>query len=351
MAPAKQNQTLSVVMPVHNALPHLDDAVRSILNQSYHDFEFVILDDGSTDGSSQRLREWAAKDERIKLVKSPANLGPAGSSNRVVAESSGQIIARMDADDVSHPDRLRLQLDVLNKYHHIGLVGALTEIINEKSEQVRGAEIWRLTRSSCLPPFAHGSIMYRRKIFEQIGGYRQACQFWEDQDLVLRFADASGIAIVPAVLYRHRNSPTSTRVASERPRVEAAVDLMYRCLDRIKDGRPYDDLLNAPVEPGRSLDPRVFVSLGSLVLWSGRRPRLLRRLFARGRLRTDLRSITAVCWAAWAATEPSSLRFFLKAIAVVKSANRRSRMSRADPIIWHPAPIIGRARAPRSPSA
>ena len=69
MPPALSNPTLSVVMPVHNALPHLDAAVRSILEQTHRDFEFVILDDASTDGSTERLREWAAKDERIRLLR------------------------------------------------------------------------------------------------------------------------------------------------------------------------------------------------------------------------------------------------------------------------------------------
>ena len=86
MSPALSDRTLSVVMPVHNALPHLDAAVRSILEQTHRDFEFVILDDASTDGSTERLKEWAAKDERIRLHLGKKNLGPAASSNFVVRE-------------------------------------------------------------------------------------------------------------------------------------------------------------------------------------------------------------------------------------------------------------------------
>src|SRR5437764_6248747 len=99
-----QRPILSVVMPVHNALPHLDEAVQSILGQTYTKFEFVIYDDGSTDGSTERLRYWAEQDGRIRLTVGKRNLGPVGSSNFVVGKASGDLIARMDADDISHPD-------------------------------------------------------------------------------------------------------------------------------------------------------------------------------------------------------------------------------------------------------
>jgi glycosyltransferase involved in cell wall biosynthesis len=80
--------TVSVVMPVHNALPYLDAAVESILGQSFGDFEFIILDDASTDGSTQRLRQWASRDARIRLLEEKRNLGPARSSDRVARAAS-----------------------------------------------------------------------------------------------------------------------------------------------------------------------------------------------------------------------------------------------------------------------
>ena len=106
---------ISVVMPVHNALPHLDAAVRSILDQTHANFEFVIFDDASTDGSAERLREWAARDSRIRLLEGQENLGPVGSSSLVVEQAKAPLIARMDADDVCDPDRLRRQVQVLSE--------------------------------------------------------------------------------------------------------------------------------------------------------------------------------------------------------------------------------------------
>src|SRR6266498_1262940 len=101
------NQPLiSVVMPVLNALPFLDESIRSILAQSFGDFEFVILDDASNDGSREVLHEWSQRDRRISFYESRHHLGLSGSSNFVVSKARAPVVARMDADDISHPDRL-----------------------------------------------------------------------------------------------------------------------------------------------------------------------------------------------------------------------------------------------------
>src|SRR3954464_774388 len=122
MPQSKARPRVSVVMPVHNALPYLDAAVASILDQSFDDFEFVILDDASTDGSTERLREWAARDPRIRLIEEKRNLGPALSSERVAREAKAPVVARMDADDVSYSTRLEEQLEVLDNFPDAGVV-------------------------------------------------------------------------------------------------------------------------------------------------------------------------------------------------------------------------------------
>ena len=183
MSSARNDVSLSVVMPVHNAMPHVNDAVRSILEQTHGDFEFVIFDDGSTDGSTECLRDWAKRDARIKLTESRTNLGPVGSSKAVVELASGELIARMDADDVSQPRRFERQLQVLQERPEVGLVACVCDVIGVNGEVVRGPDVWRLGRRSWFAPFAHGSAMFRRSVFDVVGGYREACAFWEDQCL------------------------------------------------------------------------------------------------------------------------------------------------------------------------
>jgi len=234
---------VSVVMPVHNAVPYLDAAVESILGQSFGDFEFVILDDASTDGSTQRLRQWASRDARIRLLEEKRNLGPARSSDRVARAASAAIVARMDADDISYPQRLADQLAVLDRYPSVGVVGGLFDIIDADGRIVRGPEPWRLRQPASIPPFGNGPLTYRREVFDQVGGYREECEFWEDNDLILRMAAVTKIMVLPYPVYQVRQACVSNRLSTEQLRVERGVDLMYRARTRLEQGLSYDDLL------------------------------------------------------------------------------------------------------------
>jgi glycosyltransferase involved in cell wall biosynthesis len=312
---------ISVVMPVHNALPYLDEAIESILRQSFRDFEFVILDDASTDGSAERLREWASKDPRIRLLEEKSNLGPVLSSDRVARAAGAPIVARMDADDVSHPDRLRSQLDVLREHPRTGVVGCLCDVIDARGRLVRGPEPWRLAQPSWMVPFAHGAMMYRRELFERVGGYRPESELWEDQDLVSRMAAEADVMVLPRPLYRVRQTATSTRLTSDLQRREEALDRLYRSLN--PDGAAAE-----------KIDPRVFVAVGSTILWSGGRPRLFRRFLHRAKLGLDRRSLGALAWTAWASASPATLRAFLRLRLATRNALSTRRVGRDRPLLW-----------------
>lgn len=314
------NPAVSVVMPVHNVRPYLDEAVESIVGQSFSDFEFVILDDASTDGSRERLREWAARDKRIRLIEAKENLGPVGSSNMVAKSARAPLVARMDADDISSPDRLGEEVSLLRDHAEIGVVGSLCDIIDRSGRKIRGPEAWRLSRGSVFVPFGHGTIMYRRELFDEVGGYREECEFWEDQDLIVRMAAVAEVAVIPRSLYCIRQSTTSTRVVSDQERLEGALDRVYRASDELRVGRQYDALLRENVTPSKKLDPRVFIALGSVRLWAGDRPRLFRRLLSRARLSLDFKTASALVWTAWATTSPFSLRQFL--LILLRARNR-----------------------------
>ena len=337
---AHETPKVSVVMPVHNALPHLDAAVESILGQTFRDFEFVILDDASTDGSTERLREWAARDARIRLIEEKSKLGPAVSSERVARAAKAPIVARMDADDISYPTRLAEQLRVMSDDPTVGVVGGLYDIIDASGRRIRRAEPWRLLQSGSIPPFGNGPMMFRRQVFERVGGYRRACEFWEDHDLILRMAAVSKVMVVPHAIYQIRQSPTSTRFASEEARVERALDLMYRSRERLERNEPYEDLLYSP-PVGRKIHPWAFVSLGSVSLWAGQRPHLFRRLLRDGELGVNFRSLMALIWTAWASLEPRTLRRAIRLMALARSA-------RASLIVRTDRPVQWKALVPRS---
>lgn len=321
-------------MPVHNALPHLDAAVESILTQTFANFDFVILDDASTDGSAERLREWASKDPRITLIEERQNLGPAVSSERVARAASTAIVARTDADDISYRWRLADQIAVLNRYPDVGVVGGLADVIDARGRIIRRAEPWRLQHPRLVPPFGNGPLMYRREVFEAAGGYRSECEYWEDHDLILRMAALSRIMVLPYAIYGVRQSTSSTRIASDQQRVEHAVDLMYRSRERVLQNRSYEDLLHVQPDPNARIDPRVYISLGSIELWGGGRPRFLARLLKRGKLRLNYRSLTALVWTAWAAIEPNSLRVFMRVLLLARNLRAPAGAKTNEPVQW-----------------
>lgn len=324
---------LSVVMPVHNARLYLDEAVESILGQSFSEFEFVILDDASTDGSTERLKHWAASDERIRLLQVEQNLGPVGSSNMVARAARAPMVARMDADDFSHPKRLEEQLQLLHADPEIGIVASICDIIDSSGQLIRGPEHWRLLRRSAFVPFAHGSMMYRRNVFDRVGGYRRECEYWEDQDLVIRMASVAKVVMIPRVLYRVRQTATGTRASCDQMRLELALERAYEATDRFEN--PSDKSLKTQEHLGK-FDPRVFIALGSLQLWAGSRPRLFRRLLSRARLSFDARSASAIVWTAWATTSPSSLRSFLKFLLRWRNRLVSARIVESEAFLWSP---------------
>jgi glycosyltransferase involved in cell wall biosynthesis len=327
---------LSVVMPVHNALPHLDQAIESILGQTFRDFEFVILDDGSTDGTRDRLRHWAKLDRRIRLLESDENLGPVGSSNRVARAARSPFVARMDGDDVSYPDRLAEQLQLLRDNPGVGIVASVCDLIDTHGRKLRDPEVWRLARRSVFVPFAHGAMMYRRDVFDRVGGYRSECEYWEDQDLVVRMAALAKVVVIPRALYRVRQSQTSTRVGCNSERLERALDRFYRATDLLIAGQDYTSLLQSTTAEPRKLDPRVVIAHGSIHLWAGARPQLLWRLLSRAELSWNAQTAAAALWAAWASASPSSLRAFLLFLLRARNRLASARVMADSPVVWDP---------------
>jgi glycosyltransferase involved in cell wall biosynthesis len=320
-------------MPVHNALPYLDEAVESILKQTLSDFEFVILDDASTDGSRERLRHWAAADSRIRLLEVQKGLGPVGSSNTVANAATAAFVARMDADDISKPTRLAEQFALLRSHVDVGVVAVVCDMIDAEGTKVRDAEVWRLSRRSVFVPFAHGAMMYRREVFDQVGGYRTECEYWEDQDLVTRMARISKIMVIPRPLYRVRQSTTSTRAISDQERLERALDMEFQAIDQIAQG---DNCQFGKQATREKLDPRVFIALGSVQLWAGRRPHLFQRLLSHGKLACDIATVSAFIWTAWASLSPSSLRAFLKFLLRIRNRLALRRIAIDHVLYWTP---------------
>jgi glycosyltransferase EpsE len=166
---------VSVVSSVYNGEPYFDRAIPGILAQTFEDFEFILVDDGSTDGTLDRLSELAERDKRIRVF-APGRLGAAAAYNYGVAQAEGEYIARQDFDDRSYPDRLRLQVAFLDAYAEVGVVGGYYELVDER----RGERYVRMppTQHSAIlsamaryVPIAHTVATFRRRVWSEAGGY------------------------------------------------------------------------------------------------------------------------------------------------------------------------------------
>jgi glycosyltransferase involved in cell wall biosynthesis len=239
-----QPPRVSVAMPVRNAGRYLDTSIGSILAQTYRDFEFVIVDDASEDDSWERIQEWGSRDERIRALHSAERLGPAASSNLVARATAGELIARMDADDWSHPRRLEKTVAVLDGEADAVLVGSLCEGMDANGRLTRPLDR-SLLRST--PPCPHGSVVYRRWAFERLGGYRECCAYWEDFDLYVRLAREGRLLVLPEALYRLRFHAGSGRQSQGVAAFNRALLTMRYCREIARHGGEFDAGLRLPV--------------------------------------------------------------------------------------------------------
>lgn len=304
-----EDPQISVVMPVHNALPFLNESIKSILGQTLSDFEFVILDDASTDGSAELLREWTLCDARIRLHKSSTRLGLARSSNAVIAKAKAPILARMDADDVAHPDRLRRQLGVLQSSPDITVIGSLCDGIDAGGRVVRPRDRWRLVRRSNYIPFPHGSAMFRRDAFEAVGGYDENAARAEDQDLFSRMAAKGRVVTLPDVLYSYRYHSSNAT-------------LFNGTLAVGEDHSHNGDALAA------------FYMLGAMRLWAGEPPMLLQPLLKKKSLRWNFKTLMVFASALWGHINPPTLRTFLRMTIRARDLLAGVRVKDGSPYEW-----------------
>lgn len=196
---------VSVIMGVHDEAAFVGDAVDSILAQSFADFEFLVVDDASTDGSRAIVESY--DDERIELLENESNRGLTRSLNRALREASGEYVARQDADDESHPRRLERQVRFLEREPDVALVGTGAHLIDEDgSTRARRVVLRDPTFEVLLDKnhIIHGSILARRAVLEELGGYDEFFRYGQDLDLWLRLTRDHRVANIPEPLYRLR---------------------------------------------------------------------------------------------------------------------------------------------------
>lgn len=196
---------VSVLMTVYNGLPFLEKAVESILLQTLRDFRFVIVDDGSTDGTAEYLK--SLDDDRV-IVLTQSNQGTAAAANFGLTEIQTSFIARMDADDIAMPNRLEVQLDFLKQHSNVGIVGSQVAPIGDAGHG--GSLALPTTHQQIFTAMmegrhglAHSSLMLRTQTLKEIGGY-WSLPLIDDWDMMLRMGEVSSMANINEVLLHYR---------------------------------------------------------------------------------------------------------------------------------------------------
>jgi len=227
-----QTPSISVVLGVYNCQRYIADAVEGILGQTFRDFEFIVVDDGSTDLTTDILRRYESKDERLRVVRIPHG-GIVDAANAGLSIARALLIARADADDICLPDRFEKQFAYLAEHPEVVCLGSRM-LVMEPYGSALGESDHKLTHEEIDAELLRGSgwavpqpvAMMRMDAVLEVGGYRKEYLWSEDLDLFLRLAEVGRMANLPDVLVKYRTHPGSTNHLL--PHVQ--VELTRKCI-------------------------------------------------------------------------------------------------------------------------
>jgi glycosyltransferase involved in cell wall biosynthesis len=215
---------VSVLMTVFNAEDHLRETLDSLSAQEFQDFEVVVLEHGSTDCSLDVLRAWG--DHRIVLKTLTSNIGRTPALNDCLSRAKGEYIAILDADDLAHPRRLAAEVQFLNGNSQVGLVGTWSQYVDDNNCKVGSSRPpvshdKLIKQLAVRDPLVHSSVMFRRNIAIEIGGYDPLFVYAQDFNLIIEFAKLSKIAVIDEELCTWRQASSSLTSSNDLKIVRA----------------------------------------------------------------------------------------------------------------------------------
>lgn len=235
---------ITVLMSVYNGEKYLHEAIDSILNQSYSDFEFIIVNDGSSDNTAEILNEYS--DPRIKRINNQQNIGLVRSLNRAIETAKGELIARMDADDISTPDRFDKQVAYLDAEPKVSVLGTCMKHIDAEGNNlgILNAPInhnlikWKMLFETSM---FHATVMMRKKDLKKAGNYNADFQYIEDFELWSRMIDNVRFSNLNEVLYIRRWHDESVCNLHNSIQFRKGVDLRHSLFENILGKKvPFD---------------------------------------------------------------------------------------------------------------
>ena len=314
---------VSVILAVHNDRHHIEDAVQSICDQTFADFELILVDDGSTDGTCSAVDTLARSDTRIRLYRQ-SRQGLTVSLDRAIAEAQGEYLARQDSDDRSRSTRLARQVAFLNAHQAVAAVGTAATVIDEDGRQLRtiwgerGPNAVRRALLSMRSTPVHGSMMMRREAVMAAGGYRPAFTASQDFDLWLRLSERCDLDNLPEVLYEWRLNLAGVYSTRRTEQLALSAIALAFARERRNRGRDSYSLLEASagdfdlfLSRFRQRGP-VDAQIGELLLRSGQDPADAQRYLGKALLAGCLRPKTialfgwSACRLPWPGGRPMS---------------------------------------------
>ncbi len=243
----REEPKITVLMSVYNAESYLQLAAQSILDQTFHDFEFLIIDDGSTDGSVQALHELS--DERVRVIRNPQNFGLTKSLNIGIREAKGRYIARLDADDIASPERLSKQAVLLDNNPTVGMVTSWRQLINANGEVINTENVnytpedyfYLLHFRNCI---IHSSVMFRRELVLTAGGYDEKYLKAQDFELWNRLSKLTQIMQISQILVSQRQSHSSISHNFAGDQAQTISDVVKSGLEKLKNDEFDQSVLN-----------------------------------------------------------------------------------------------------------
>jgi glycosyltransferase involved in cell wall biosynthesis len=223
---------VSVLMPAYNAEKYISDSIDSILIQTFADFEFVIIDDCSTDKTWDIIQEYSQKDKRIVAIKNEKNLGIAGNRNKLKKLAKGEYIMWQDADDISMEGRMQMQVEVLDKDSSIGIVGGYLQFFDEtgdfnirkydSKDSVLRQNIFRYS------PVAQPASMIRKNVLDKVGDYDLNYPPAEDLDMSFRIGKNYKFSNVQKIVLRYRETHTGATFTSLKKMELSTISIRLR---------------------------------------------------------------------------------------------------------------------------
>ena len=238
----KKQPNVSVIMAAKNVQDYIAIAIESIINQTYSDWEMIIVNDGSTDQTASIVQKYSDANNRIKLISNKESVGQAIARNTAVEQSTGKYLAILDADDVAMPDRIEVQVDYLDKNPGIAAIGGHAEIIDSKGSTLgikrKALNIDAIRFSLLLQnQFIHSTMMIRRGVFDAFGGYDNTFLYAEDYDLWSKILEKNIVLNIDKVVSKFRIQPGSVTSMSATQKVQLRNNMVivYRNVRNLVD--------------------------------------------------------------------------------------------------------------------